>query len=609
MCSVIGINSNRNVSERLLKGLAKLEYRGYDSAGISFLNDGAIKTIKACGKVNDLKKLVSAQENDGIIGIAHTRWATHGKVSEQNAHPHSNGEVSLIHNGIIENYREIKAALEAKGVLFYSETDSEVIMQLLNMYIKLGTTPVEAVRETLKQLKGAFAILAIFSRYPDIMLASRRHSPIAVGMGKGESFIGSDAYSISEFVDSVIYLEDEDIAVCTTDKITIFDQSGKEVERKSIQVSKEACDYTKGRFQHYMQKEIFEQPFSSRETLSRYTKNNEINLDLGSIKPDQIKKIYIIACGTSLFAGQVAKYWLAEIAKIEAEVEIASEFRYRELEPLDGSIGIFISQSGETADTIGALRFFKGAGRFTIAIVNNDQSTIARETDLCLPIYAGQETGVASTKAFTSQVIVLAAFVLKFAVERKSLPTGTAALYLEKLLEVPGRISELLNHDAEFQQLSQLISSSTSLLYIGRGTSYPIALEGALKIKELSYIHAEAIAAGELKHGSIALIDENSFVIAIAPQDRLFQKTISNIQSVAARGGKIILLSNEYGCDFAKDLCTKTITINAEEDEFSNFITPLLYAIPLQLLAYHTAVIRGNNVDQPRNLAKSVTVE
>jgi glutamine---fructose-6-phosphate transaminase (isomerizing) len=609
MCGVIGINGRSNVSERLLQRLERLEYRGYDSAGVSFLNSGKVKTVKVCGKVSKLKEAVLAQEEDGIIGIAHTRWATHGGLSKKNAHPHSNEKISIIHNGIIENHQQIKTKLVSTGASFVSETDSEVILHLLNEQLELGFSHVEAVRETIKQLKGAFAIIVIFADNPDIMIATRRHSPVAVGLGQGESFVGSDAYALSGFVDSIMYLEDDDIAVCEKEEITIFDVAGKEIERELVKVNKETCDYEKGNFKYYMQKEIFEQPISSKETLSRYFKDGEININTNSVKLEQIKKIYIIACGTSLFAGQLAKYWLQDIAKIEVEVEIASEFRYRELLPEKGSVGIFISQSGETADTISSLRFFKGPGRFTIGIVNNEQSTIARETDLCLPICAGPEIGVASTKAFTSQVIVLAALALKLGVEKKSLSFEHAQRYVEKLIEVPGRISELLNHDVEFQKLAKLISSSASLIYIGRGTSYPIALEGALKIKELSYIHAEAIAAGELKHGTIALIDENVFVIAIAPQDKLFQKTMSNVQSVAARGGKVILFSNEDGCKFAQNICEKTISINHEEDEFSNFIAPLLYVIPLQLIAYHTAVLRGNNVDQPRNLAKSVTVE
>jgi glucosamine--fructose-6-phosphate aminotransferase (isomerizing) len=609
MCGVIGINSQRYASERLLQSLERLEYRGYDSAGISFLFDKKLKTLKAEGKVEDLKKLVLGQKDDGVIGIAHTRWATHGKPCEENAHPHSNGEISIIHNGIIENYKEIKTILIAKGASFYSETDSEVILQLLHLYLKFGTSPLEAVQQTIKQLKGAFAIIAIFANHPNLMIATRRHSPVAVGMGKGESFVGSDAYAISPFVDYVTYLEDDDIALCELDKITIFGEDGLEVNRKQVAVNKETGLYDKGSFKYYMQKEIFEQPLSSRETLNKYIKDSQVALNLGPIASKDITKIYIIACGTSLFAGQLAKYWLQDMAKIEVEVEIASEFKHRELEPSPGSVGIFISQSGETADTISALRFFKGTDRFTIGIVNNEQSTIARETDLCLPIHAGQEIGVASTKAFTSQIIVLAILTLKFAQERNSLSSESVQIYIEKLLEVPGRVSAILNYDKEFQNLSRLIAPSTSLLYIGRGSSYPIAEEGALKIKELSYIHAEAIAGGELKHGSIALVDEKLFVIAIAPYDKLFSKTMSNIQSVAARGGKIILLSNSTGCNSAKDICTNTITINQEEDEYSSFIAPLLYVIPLQLLAYHTAIIRGNNVDQPRNLAKSVTVE
>lgn len=609
MCGIIGINGKDNVCERLLQRLQCLEYRGYDSAGISFLTERKVKTIKVCGKVSVLKAAALLQKEDGLLGIGHTRWATHGEPCEKNAHPHSNGKISIIHNGIIENYSQIKATLVAEGVSFSSETDSEIILHLVQSYISFGLLPLEAVRKTINQIKGAFAILVIFASHPDILIAARRHSPVAVGKSQGETFVGSDAYTLSKFVDSVVYLEDDDIAVCERDKITIFDVVGKEVVRSDVKVNKEICNYDKGHFKYYMQKEIFEQPFSTKQTLDKYIKDGAVNIDFGSIKTDGIKKLYIIACGTSLFAGQLAKYWIQDIAKIEVEFEISSEFRYRELLPKEGSVGIFISQSGETADTINSLRVFKGNGCFSIGIVNNEQSTIGRETNLCLPIYAGPEIGVASTKAFTSQVIVLAALALKLAVERGNLSVERSQLYIEKLLGVPGRISELLNHDADFQSLASLIAPSSSLLYIGRGTSYPIALEGALKLKELSYIHAEAIAAGELKHGAIALVDENTFVIVVAPQDKLFLKTMSNVQSVAARGGKVILLSNEYGCEFARSICNKTITINHEEDEVSNFIAPLLYTIPLQLIAYHAAIACGNNVDQPRNLAKSVTVE
>ncbi|NRA73918.1 MAG: glutamine--fructose-6-phosphate transaminase (isomerizing) [Rickettsiales bacterium] len=609
MCGIIGINGSDNVCNRLLQKLEHLEYRGYDSAGVSFITEKNIQTIKVCGKVQKLKESVKKQTKDGVIGIVHTRWATHGELSERNAHPHSTDKVSIIHNGIIENHQQLKDELISKNIAFSSETDTEVVLHLIQEYLNNGNTPLEAVKKAIARLKGAFAIIAIFADHPDIMIAARRHSPVAVGTNNGESFVGSDAYTLAEFVDNVAYLEDDDIALCEKTKITIFDKTGKEVVRDFIAIDKESCNYSKGQFNHYMQKEIFEQPLSSKATLQQYIKNGSINLNFGLIKLEQIKKIYIIACGTSLFAGKLAKYWFQDIAKTEVEIEIASEFRYRELLPEEGSIGIFISQSGETADTIGALRFFKGENRYTIGIVNNEQSTIARKTDLCLPIHAGSEIGVASTKAFTSQTIVLAILVLKFAFEKGFLSSDKTKLYIDKLQEIPGRISELLNHNIEFQNLAKLISSSSSLLYVGRGVSYAIALEGALKIKELSYIHAEAIAAGELKHGTIALIDKNTFVIAIAPQDKLFAKTMSNVQTIKAREGKIIFFSNEYGCNLADNLCTKTVTINHEADEISSLITPLLYVIPLQLLAYHTAVIRGNNVDQPRNLAKSVTVE
>lgn len=603
MCGIIGINSNKDVIDRLIFGLRRLEYRGYDSAGISFINQTGLHTIKTLGKVSDLEAAVVKQAPKGDIGIAHTRWATHGLPCDKNAHPHSNGKVSVIHNGIIENHVALKAMLIASGVKFLSDTDTEIIPHLISMYIDQGYPNLEAIRLTLNQLHGSFGILVIFENDPSTMMAAKRHAPICVGLGPDGTFIGSDSYALSSFVDSVQFLENDDIAICNKESLKIFDAQGILATRKAIQVKASDRNYSKGLYPHYMLKEIFEQPLSSKATLEHYINNDSLK----DIQFQSIKRVYIVACGTSLFAGMAMKYWLQDFAHISVETEISSEFCYRGLLPEENSLGIFLSQSGETADTIAALRFFNGPNRTSISIVNNAESTIGRESNICLPIYAGPEIGVATTKAFTSQLVVLAFLAIKAAGEKGFMPESVQKKHIEKLLEIPGRISMLLNREQEFQDIAALIASKQSLLYLGRGISYAVALEGSLKIKELSYIHAEAIAAGELKHGPIALIDENMYAIVIAPQDKLFLKTMSNIQTVIARRGKVILLSNEGGCAFAEGLC-RTLAIDYDE-EFGQFTMPILYTVPLQLIAYHAAVMCGHNVDQPRNLAKSVTVE
>lgn len=607
MCGIIGINSKKDVVERLILGLHRLEYRGYDSAGISFINQTGLHTIKTLGKVQNLANTISKHAPQGNIGIAHTRWATHGSPCDKNAHPHSNGKVSVIHNGIIENHLALREMLINSGAKFLSDTDSEVIPHLISMYIDQGCSNLEATRQTLNQLHGAFGILVIFANDPLTMIAAKRYAPICVGLGAEGTFIGSDAYALSNFVDYVQYLENDDIAVCSKESVTILDAHNLPVIRKAIQVKASDRNYSKGLFPHYMLKEIFEQPTSAKTTLEHYITENSLSLALNGVQFQDVRRIYIIACGTSLFAGMIMKHWLQELAHISVETEISSEFCYRGLLPEEHSVGIFISQSGETADTIAALRFFNGPNRTSISVVNNAESTIGRESNICLPIYAGPEIGVATTKAFISQLITLACLTIKAASDKTFMPEKIQKMHIEKLLEIPGRISMLLDRDQEFQAIAAMIASKGSLLYLGRGISYAIALEGALKLKELSYIHAEAIAAGELKHGSIALVDENMYAIVIAPQDRLFLKTMSNVQTVVARRGNVILLSNEAGCAFAQGLC-RTLVINYDEG-FGQFVMPMLYTIPLQLIAYHVAVLRGHNVDQPRNLAKSVTVE
>lgn len=608
MCGILGINSKHDVINRLMLGLHRLEYRGYDSAGISFINSTGLQTIKNLGKVKDLENALAKLSPHGDIGIAHTRWATHGLPCDKNAHPHSNGKVSVIHNGIIENHQALRQMLLDTGVKFSSDTDSEVITHLIAMYLYKGKNLVQATRCAMNQLIGAFGILVLSKDNPSVMVAAKRHASICVGLGTDGTFIGSDSYALSNFVDSVQYLEDDDVVICGKDQFKILDVRDAAVERKVVQIKSADRHYEKGLFAHYMQKEIFEQPLSAKTTLENYiNKDGGLSSKLDGIKFKNVKRVYIVACGTSFFAGMIMKHWLQEMAQIRVEIELASEFCYRNLLPEEDSVGIFISQSGETADTIAGLRFFNRSNGFSISIVNNAESTIGRESRMCLPIYAGPEVGVATTKAFTSMLVVLACLAIKASIEKGLMDEQTKIKHIQKLCEVPGRISALLNREQEFYDVASLIANKRSVLYLGRGISYALACEGALKLKELSYIHAEAIAAGELKHGPIALVDEEMYAIVVAPQDKLFLKTMSNVQVVAARKGNIILLSSATGCSFAQGLC-KTVPVDCDEDS-SQFVMPIIYSIPLQIIAYHAAVIRGNNVDQPRNLAKSVTVE
>ena len=604
MCGIFGINSDSNVVARLIEGLQRLEYRGYDSAGIAGINANTLFTIKTKGKVAALKAKTAQSNRQSNIGIAHTRWATHGAPSDKNAHPHSNDTLSIAHNGIIENNDVLRTELQNNGTEFISDTDSEVILHLLTTHLKTYT-PMEAVKKTTAQLEGSFAIIAIFKEFPDLIIATKKYSPLALGHGNNENFISSDAYSLSKFTNQVSYLQDGDIAMIYKDKIEIFDAHGQITKREITTINTQDTNYDKGQFAHYMQKEMYEQPLASKNILEQYIDAKNCTLKLPDIDFQNIEKIYIVACGTSYFAGIVAKYWFEEFARIPTIVEIASEFRCRTIPPRDNSLAIFISQSGETADTISSLNLFKQHGKKSIGIINVENSTIARETDIALPLYAGQEIGVASTKAFVNQLILLSCLTLKAAETKNTIQPGECKSHIKSLLEVPGRIAEILNHEYDYKKIAEMISTSKSILYIGRGSSYAIALEGALKLKEISYIHAEAIAAGELKHGSMALIDKEMYVIAIAPEDAFFDKTIGNIKSVIARDGQVILLSSKKGGDMLANECNKILLVN----QGNNFTNPILYAIPLQLIAYHTGVLKKHNVDQPRNLAKSVTVE
>lgn len=602
MCGIIGINSTEEIVTRTLDGLLRLEYRGYDSAGISFINEKKISTLKVLGKINLLQEKSSEKNAKGNIAIAHTRWATHGEPSEKNAHPHSSEEVSIVHNGIIENADEIRSKL--KDSSFYSETDSEVVLRLIEHFLSKGLSPINAVRKTTSQLEGSYAILVIFAHAPDIMIATKKNSPLVLGKSSDGSYISSDSYSLSGYVEEVAYLEDHDLAVVTKSSIEVFDIEGSLVTRPFTKICNKSSSYTKGNFEHYMQKEIFEQPITSKNTIDHYIQNKKFTDAIPSLDIKKVEKVYIIACGTSYFSGLIAKSWIENYLHISTEVEIASEFQFNPLVQNKNNISIFISQSGETADTVRCLREFKNHTLKSIGIVNSSQSTMARESDIFLPLQAGQEIGVASTKAFTSQLLVLAFLTLKAASEKNTLSQEKVEYYVSKLLLSPGKIAEALNNTKTYMDVAKEIVNSKSVMFIGRGTSYAIASEGALKLKELSYIHAESVPAGELKHGPIALIDEKVSVVALAPNDGTIHKTSSNIHSILSRKGKVILLSDSKESGLIEK-CKFHLQISYSDP----FSTPILYNIPQQLIAYYAAVLAGNNVDQPRNLAKSVTVE
>jgi glucosamine--fructose-6-phosphate aminotransferase (isomerizing) len=606
MCGIIGIISQKTVVSRLVEGLKRLEYRGYDSAGVAVVAKGAIERCRAEGKLVNLEEKTLSTQIEGLVGIGHTRWATHGAPNEINAHPHATAQVAVVHNGIIENYQELKAELVKQGAKFASQTDTEVVPHLITHYVKQGLSPLAAVQKSVERLHGAYALGIIFADAPDVLIGARKGSPLAVGYGKGESFLGSDAIALSALTEQVAYLEEGDVAFLTLDKIEIFDVAGKAVKRemKTVQVGS-AVD--KEHFPHFMLKEIYEQPEVLGTVLKQYcdTATGTIKLPEFSFDLSKITKVTLVACGTSYYAGFVARYWLEQLAKVSVEVEFASEFRYRQAVMVPGELALFISQSGETADTLAALRYAKAQGQHCVSIVNVPESTMARESELVLPIYAGPEIGVASTKAFTAQLMVLACFTIALAEAKKQLNAEEAKKQTYALSHVPAQIVEILEQDALIHKTALGVSKARDAIYIGRGTAYGLAMEGALKLKEISYIHAEALAAGELKHGTIALIDRKVPVIAIAPMDNLFEKTASNIEEVAARGGKILLLSSKKGTKRLKKISWKTI----EMPETSALTMPMVYALPIQLVAYHAAVAKGTDVDQPRNLAKSVTVE
>ncbi|MDR3484389.1 MAG: glutamine--fructose-6-phosphate transaminase (isomerizing) [Bradyrhizobium sp.] len=608
MCGIVGILGRGPVAEQLVDSLKRLEYRGYDSAGVATLEGDHLDRRRAEGKLKNLEARLRAEPLMGHSGIGHTRWATHGKPNENNAHPHATDNVAVVHNGIIENFRELRLMLEKQGAKFTSETDTETVAHLVNSYILKGASPQEAVKASLPQLRGAFALAFLFKGHGNLMIGARKGSPLAIGHGDGEMYLGSDAIALAPFTDTISYLEDGDWVVLTREVGVIYNEQGAVVNREVLKSGASSFLVDKANYRHFMAKEIHEQPEVVGHTLARYVDMATERVALPTKLPfdfRDIQRISIVACGTASYAGYVAKYWFERLSRVPVELDVASEFRYREAPLRKGDLAIFISQSGETADTLAALRYAKSQGVHTLSVVNVPTSTIARESETVLPTLAGPEIGVASTKAFTCQLMVLAAMAVAAGKARGELSEADEAKLVHGLVEIPRLMSAALATEPQIEKLAREISKSRDVLYLGRGTSYPLALEGALKLKEISYIHAEGYAAGELKHGPIALIDENMPVVVIAPFDRVFEKTVSNMQEVAARGGNIILMTDARG---AREATIESLVTIVLPDMAATF-APMVYAVPVQLLAYHTAVVMGTDVDQPRNLAKSVTVE
>ncbi len=607
MCGIIGIVGQGDVAPLILEALQRLEYRGYDSAGAATVVQGRIERRRAEGKIARLEEKLAADPLSGSIGIGHTRWATHGAPNAGNAHPHATDHVAVVHNGIIDNFAALRRELEAQGRRFETDTDTEVVPQLLTLHLEQGRTPEEAVRLTLARLEGAYALGILFAGREDMLAAARRGSPLAIGYGEGAMYLGSDALALAPFTSRIAYLEDGDVAFLTRTGATITDADGRGVERPIAQTSFANIQIGKENYRHFMHKEIHEQPTVLSDVLRVYSTpaTGEMRLPDLPFSLEKVERVTLLACGTSYYAGMLARYWIERLARIPVDVEIASEFRYREPPLTPGGIACVISQSGETADALAALRYAKAQKQRTVAVVNVQESSLAREADAVLPIYSGPEIGVASTKAFTAQCLVLLCFAIALASARKSLSAEAVRTMTHTLSEIPARMAEILAQEDSIRELAQTLADVRDMIYIGRGTAYPIALEGALKLKEISYIHAEAVAAGELKHGPIALVDEHVPVIALAPRDALFEKTASNIREVAARGGKVVLLSDEDGIAALRDVTHASIRMPRADA----LIAPILYAVPVQLLAYHVAVCKGTDVDQPRNLAKSVTVE
>jgi glutamine---fructose-6-phosphate transaminase (isomerizing) len=609
MCGIIGIIGSEPAAPQLIEALKRLEYRGYDSAGVATLEGGKLTRRRAEGKLRNLETRLAREPLNGTIGIGHTRWATHGRPTENNAHPHATEKLAVVHNGIIENFVELRRELEKSGAKFATDTDTEVIAHLVTEEMKRGASPIEAVKAALPRLRGAFALAFLFAGEDDLLIGARRGSPLAIGFGEGTMYIGSDAIALAPFTDTVSYLEEGDWAIVTRDSAEIHDSDGRVVHRAVLKSQASILLIDKGNHRHFMAKEIHEQPEVVGHTLANYLDMTAERVALPMKLPfdfGKLSRISIAACGTAYYAGMVARYWFERFAQLPVEVDIASEFRYRDVPLAPGDLAIFVSQSGETADTLASLRYARAHKQHVLSIVNVPTSSIARESDIVMPTLAGPEIGVASTKAFTCQLAALAALAIAAGRARGVLSAAEEKMLVHALIEMPRHLNEALALEPQIEQLARDLAKSRDVLYLGRGTSFPIALEGALKLKEISYIHAEGYAAGELKHGPIALVDENMPVIVIAPHDKVFEKTISNMQEVAARGGRLILMSDAKGAAAANDgqsVLTLTLpTVHAA-------VAPLVYAVPVQLLAYHTAVHMGTDVDQPRNLAKSVTVE
>ncbi|MFN3670860.1 MAG: glutamine--fructose-6-phosphate transaminase (isomerizing) [Bosea sp. (in: a-proteobacteria)] len=608
MCGIVGILGKEAVAGQVVEALRRLEYRGYDSAGVATLERGVLTRRRAEGKLKNLEIRLSNEPLEGLVGIGHTRWATHGKPNETNAHPHATAKLAVVHNGIIENFRELRGELQAQGYVFATETDTEIVAQLVTRELDEGRTPVEAVRNALPLLRGAFALAFLFQGEEDLLIGARRGSPLAVGIGDGEMYLGSDALALAPFTNLIAYLDEGDWVVLHRKGATFYDKSNAQVERRAQRVAAGAFLVEKGNHRHFMIKEIYEQPEVVGHTLTQYLDMaaGTVNLPFGeAIDWARLSRLSISACGTAYYAGLVGKYWFEKLARLPVEIDVASEFRYREAPlPKDG-LALFVSQSGETADTLACLRYAKQEAQSILSVVNVPTSTIARESDAVAPTLAGPEIGVASTKAFTCQLTTLACLALAAARGRGTLSAEEEARFVQSLIALPGLMAKALELEPQIEHLARELSKARDVLYLGRGTSFPLALEGALKLKEISYIHAEGYPAGELKHGPIALIDEAMPVIVIAPHDALFEKTASNMQEVAARGGRIILITDAKGAAECGIEPEALIVMPDMDPVFA----PIVYALPIQMIAYQTAVFMGKDVDQPRNLAKSVTVE
>ena len=607
MCGIVGILGNHEASPILLDALKRLEYRGYDSSGIATINDGVLERRREIGKLVNLADKLVHKPLKGKIGIGHTRWATHGGPTMANAHPQKTGKVAVVHNGIIENFKKLRDELISDGAVFQSETDTETVAQLCMSFISNGDKPAIAAKKTLDRLEGAYALCFLFHDNDNLLIAARKGSPLAIGHGNGEMFVGSDAIALAPMTNQVTYLEEGDLALITRESLEIYDFDGRAIERNRQTLDLNAQNVAKGNHKHFMAKEIAEQPSVLADAIQQNLNSARNKLEIPSLALDfrSINRITLVACGTAFLACNVAKYWFEKIARISIDLDVASEFRYREPPVEKNNLAIVVSQSGETADTLAALRYCNKNKMKTLGIVNVDESTISREASLALQIHAGPEIGVASTKAFTCQLTTLYFLAIKAAKDKGSINSNQEAKLIKSILQLPSMIVDALSLEAEIKQTAQDLSKASNAIFLGRGAMYPLASEGALKLKEISYIHAEGYASGELKHGPIALVDENMPVVVLAPRDELFEKTVSNMHEVMARGGKVLLITDAEGADEAQEGTWKTIIM----PNIPNDLAPILYSIPVQLLAYHTAVYKGTDVDQPRNLAKSVTVE